>query len=264
VAAVQMQVGQSFEENLEEARKKVTEAAIKGAKVVVLPEYFYLPQMDDQSLETAASVTYDQTFELLMALSHEKQILLAACLIEPDAHLLYNTAFIFKDGELIGKQRKVHLTAKELELGISRGNSFDIIEIDQMKVGVLVCADVLYPEACRVLGILGCDIVFNPVVSFYHNPDITKEARDCIFISRAFDNTYFVIKASGVGKTPWGDKIVGRSLIASPWGVIERYTNENKPEIIVAELDFPLLRRLRDENYSLTDRVKEAYKPLFR
>ena len=263
VAAIQMRVGRSFEENLEEVERMVGVAAEKDATIVALPEYFYLPQVNNQPLEEAASETFDQTFKLLKELSREENILIEACLIENDSGLLFNTAFLFKDGEIIGHQRKVHVTAKEVKLGVSKWGEFAMVELDRLKLGVLVCADVLYPEACRVLGLLGCDIVFNPVVSFFNDVDVTKDARDCLFVSRAIDNDYFLIKPSGIGKTPWGRKIVGRSLIASPWGIIARYENENVPQVLTAALDLNLLRQLRRENYSLTDRVKNAYKPLF-
>ena len=262
VAAIQMRVGRSFDENLREVQKMVPEAAEKGATIVALPEYFYFPQVDDQPLEEAASLTFDQTFKVLKDLSHEKRILIEACLIENDSGSLFNTAFLFKDGKVVGRQRKVHVTAKEVKLGVSKWDNFETVELDRLKLGVLVCADVLYPEACRVLGLFGCDIVFNPVVSFFNDVDVTKDARDCLFVSRAIDNDYFLIKPSGIGKTPWGRKIVGRSLIAAPWGVIARYENENVPQVLTAELDLDLLRQLRRENYSLTDRVKNAYKPL--
>jgi predicted amidohydrolase len=262
VAAIQMRVGRSFEANLEEVKRMVNAAAEKGATIVALPEYFYLPQVNDQPLEEAASETFDQTFRVLNELSREREILLEACLIERDSGSLFNTAFLFRDGEVVGCQRKVHVTAREIELGISRWDGFDMMEINQLKLGILVCADVLYPEACRVLGLFGCDIVINPVVSFYHDVDVTKDARECLFVSRAIDNDYFLIKPSGIGKTPWGRKIVGRSLIVSPWGVIARYENENRPQVLTAALDLNLLRKLRRANYSLTDRVKAAYKPL--
>ncbi len=264
VAAIQMRVGGELEANLDEAERMISEATARDAKIILLPEYFYLPPINDRPLGEVADETFERAVSHLMKISRDEDVTVGACVIERDGERHFNTLFLFKQGEILWRQRKVHATAKEVKLGVSRWDRFDVVEVDGLRIGGLICADVLYPEACRVLGLLETDLVLNPVVSFYHDVDLTKDARECMFISRAIDNDYFLIKASSIGKTPWGRKIVGRSLIASPWGLLAKYRDENTPQVLTAALDLNLLRRLRADNYSLTDRVKDAYRSLVR
>ncbi|MHC1580010.1 MAG: carbon-nitrogen hydrolase family protein, partial [Candidatus Alkanophagales archaeon] len=204
----------------------------------------------------------------LRRLSAEYDVVLAGTVLEKEERggagaKYFNTCLVYDGGELLLKQRKVHLTEGEERWGLSCGDSFSVASCRRgFKVGVLVCADVLYPEAGRLLGLLGADVVINPVISRFHENDPTKDARQCIFVARAYDNSFFILKAGGVGVSPFGNKAVGRSLAAAPWGLLAKPKDENEPEVIVVRLDIELLRRLRSENYSLVRRNKKAYEPL--
>jgi predicted amidohydrolase len=170
---------------------------------------------------------------------------------------------VYESGKLIGRQRKVNVTQNEglwglgstqfldaeaSRLGSTPRKKFEIFKSRFGNLGVLVCADVLHAECCAELR--GADIVFNPVVSKYRKKDATAVGRIAMFIARAYDNGYFILKAGGVGKTSFA-RIVGRSLIAAPWGIVACARNENSAENIIAELDVNLLRKVRNENEAL-------------
>ena len=260
-ASIQMRVGRSLDENLGEAGRLITEATDRGVEVACLPEYFSAPGVTVSSKSTQAKV-YQRTIEFLKDTSKTHEILLAGNTIESREDGYYNTCYIFECGELLGKHTKVHLTEGEERFGLKHGVEFPVFEGKVGTVGVLVCADVLYPEAGRILGLKGVDIVFNPVVSFFKEEDPTKEARNSIFISRSYDNGFFILKAGSVGKSPFGTMIAGRSLIAAPWGILSSAKDEFESEVVLATLDKKKLQKIRKENYSLYRRVKEAYSPL--
>ncbi|MDY6864753.1 MAG: carbon-nitrogen hydrolase family protein [Halobacteriota archaeon] len=260
-ASIQMRVGRSLDENIDEAARLIADAANRGAEVACLPEYFSTPGVTVPSKSTQAKV-YPRTIEFLKDASMTHEILLAGNTIELREDGYYNTCYIFDRGDLIGKHTKVHITKGEERFGLKHGSEFKVFGAGKFNVGVLVCADVLYPEAGRILGLKGADIVFNPVVSFLKEEDPTKEARNSIFIARSFDNDFFLLKAGSVGKSPFGTSIAGRSLITSPWGILSSARDEFEPEVILATLDMKMLHKIRKENYSLYRRVKEAYCPL--
>lgn len=260
-ASIQMRVGRSLDENLSEAGRLIAEAVDRGAEVACLPEYFSTPGVTVPSKSTQDKV-YKRTLEFLRDASKAHEIILAGNTIELREDGYYNSCFIFECGLQIGKHTKVHLTEGEGRFGLKNGKDFSVFESKIGTIGVLICADVLYPEAGRILGLKGADIVFNPVVSFFKEEDITKGARNSIFISRSYDNDFFILKAGSVGKSPFGSKIAGRSLIASPWGILASAKDEFKSEVLLAALDMKLLKKIRKENYSLYRRVKEAYSPL--
>jgi predicted amidohydrolase len=276
-ALVQMEVGKTFEENLSRAKRLVEEAVTDRGNevvdVVCLPEYFFAGSFQEKTPVDVYRETNEKTEALLKQTSQDYGLIVVGTVIEAEAEAnintaknvqLFNTCMFYENGKLIGKQRKVHLTEGERTWGLYNSNVFEVVNSRIGKLGALVCADVLHPEAGRVLGVKSASIVFNPVISRFIERDVTKSARECIFVSRAYDNGYFVLKVGGPGFSPFGSKIAGRSLVASPWGIIASAMDENKEEIIVAHLDMSLLNKCREENVSLreSERVKEAYKPL--
>jgi N-carbamoylputrescine amidase len=121
-----------------------------------------------------------------------------------------------------------------------------------------VCADVLYPEAARILALQGAEILINPVLSPFREVDNTKEARDAIFIARAYDSGAFVLKAGGFRR----GAIAGRSLVAAPWGLVARYADDFAEALLVADLDFERLHDFRKHQASFPARRPEAYEGL--
>ena len=258
-----MRVGRSLDENFKEAEILTEQAADEGAKAICLPEYFFTPSKINSFPPSGYSKVQKRIIDFLKGVSKDYKLVVAGNILEESIEGGYfNTCLIYENGKKIGMQRKVHPTEREEKFGLKHGDEFEIFNSKIGKLAVLVCADVLYPEAGRVLGLKGADIVFNPVVSFYVEDDVTKQARSCLFVGRCYDNGYFLIKAGGVGKSLSGNKIVGRSLITAPWGVLASAKNEDKPEVLIANLDMDLLHKVREENYSLTRRTKEAYEPL--
>ncbi len=265
VALIQMRIGDEFHRNIKNAEMMIENASSKGAEIICLPEYFFADCFIGRKTEDVYEQTTDKVRELLETLSRDYNIIIAGTALEKAVdkkERYFNTCFVYENGKLILKQRKVHLTEGEERWGLSSGESFLVGRCRYGNIGVLVCADVLYPEAGRVLGLKRAEIVMNPVVSKFFENDLTKEARRSIHISRAYDNSFFIIKVSGVGRSPFGHDAVGRSFVASPWGIIKDAEDERKTEIILARLDMDLLREISKDNYSLTRRNKKAYVPL--
>jgi len=259
-AAIQVQKDKEVKKNFKRIEKLIERAISKNSDIICLPEYF---SMDSNFLKTLDENKED-TLSFLKDISQKYGIIILGNVLEEIEERYYNIAYIYEKGSLIGKQVKIHPTRGERALGITPGREINAFESSIGRIGVLVCADVLYPEMCRILGLMNIDIVLNPVVSFYRDTDPTKDARRALYISRAYDNSYYIIKAGGIGKSITGLKIVGRSLIVAPWGILKYSTDENKEEVVTADLDIDLLKEIRKENYSLTDRVPEAYKLLIK
>ena len=64
-------------------------------------------------------------------------------------------------GEVIN-YRKVHLSGAE-NVVFSPGTTLDVVaEIGGIKIGLLICADISYPEAARELALKGADLIIVP------------------------------------------------------------------------------------------------------
>lgn len=247
-----MQIGNSLAQNLETARKSIEDAATGGVEIVCMPEYFFAaPRVI--SLQKFHDETYGEVIEFIENISKDRDLTIASNVIEHSGGRYYNVCVVYESGKLIGRQRKVNTTQNEGLWGLSGGKGFEIFKSRSGNLGVLVCADVLHAECCAELR--GADIVLNPVVSKYREKDATAVGRIAMFIARAYDNGYFILKAGGIGSTPFA-RIVGRSLVAAPWGIVACARDENTAEIVTAELDVNLLRKVRNENEALTTENK--------
>lgn len=215
---------------------------------VCLPEYFLLPTESVDYLLYASR--YDGNTKYLSRLSNELDTtLIAGTVIEKNGSSFYNTSYVYRRGEKLAAYRKRYPTDKEQEHGIVPGNKFIVFETDGLKVGVLICADVLRKEAFIKMGRLGADIIFIPTISPLLKDDspFKKQVRDeMIFVAGARLANAFVVKTCGLGDI-FGNPLNGRSLVAAPWGIIWQVSpeNEQRPRIQSQILDIDELREFR-------------------
>ncbi|MCL4852545.1 MAG: hypothetical protein KJZ78_14340 [Bryobacteraceae bacterium] len=119
-----------------------------------------------------------------------------------------NTAFLLgRDGREIGRYYKVNLPLQES--GRKRGDHFPVFETPDLGgVGMLICYDMVMPEATRSLALGGADIVFVPTLggAAFGERDMSRAA----FRTRAVDNfIYLVVSHRG-----------GGAMIISPQGKV--------------------------------------------
>ena len=79
---------------------------------------------------------------------------------------IYNAGSLFgPDGNLIGTQKKIHLTDFEVKLGIKRGNKMEVYSLPFGKVVCPICMDATYFETFRIAREIGADIVILPIAN---------------------------------------------------------------------------------------------------
>lgn len=64
-------------------------------------------------------------------------------------------------GRLMGRQRKVHLFGYEKSIA-KPGSEYPIFESGNVKFGVIVCHDAVFPEVARIFALEGAEILFAP------------------------------------------------------------------------------------------------------
>lgn len=79
---------------------------------------------------------------------------------------IYSAGSLFgPDGNLIGTQKKMHLTDFEVKLGIKRGNKMEVYPLPFGKVVCPICMDATYFETFRIAREMGADIVILPIAN---------------------------------------------------------------------------------------------------
>jgi predicted amidohydrolase len=79
---------------------------------------------------------------------------------------IYNAGSLFgSNGNLIGTQKKIHLTDFEVKLGIKRGNKMEVYSLPFGKVVCPICMDATYFETFRIAREIGADIIILPIAN---------------------------------------------------------------------------------------------------
>ena len=143
VALYQMRDRKDVRLNINAAFSKITSTK---ADFFCLPEYFPIPSdyKNSKTVEDAWVEISLPTIEMLKKASTKfKGYIIGGSIVEKDEGKYYNTCFVFKDGEVIAKYRKMNLVDEEMRLDLSRGESTVSINTDFGRVGILICADCL-------------------------------------------------------------------------------------------------------------------------
>lgn len=242
VAAVQCRVGKrlTLEEKLHIFKRR--------PDFICLPEYSLIDSSVPDFLR--AALTVRENLQYLKNLSND----FAACLIggsvvEAEGDSLYNSSYLFDCGMEIGRYRKLNPVSGEVNKGILPGDKLFVIDVDDVRIAVLICADALNIGLFEVLGTKDVDIIFIPTTSPYRPGESKSEKRkrdEDIYLAGAQRADAYLVKTCAVG-TLFGKPLQGRSLIAAPWGILERvnYYSEANECLLTAILDIEELREFR-------------------
>lgn len=215
---------------------------------VCLPEYYQVTP--DQPDYHRAALTTHEHLEYLAGLSSDLgTCLIGGTVIEPDGDRLYNTSFIINRGNRLVGYRKRYPVPGELQKGISAGDRAVVYDIEGVRIGLLICGDVFYPELYRELAMRSADVIFIPTTSLFRPADSLSQKRQRdrqYFLSGAEMAGAYVVKVCGVGSI-FGKPLQGRSLIASPWGMITQVerAGEQTPRLLTVTLDIDEIREFR-------------------
>jgi predicted amidohydrolase/ribosomal protein S18 acetylase RimI-like enzyme len=181
---------------------------------------------------------------------------------------LFNAAHLFTPNGRVFRQKKVHLTETEkASYQMSRGHGFYVYHTDFGNIAILVCYDVEFPEAARVLAENGAQILFVP--SCTDERQGFCRVRYCAQ-ARASENQIYVAMASTVGNLPDVPSMAthyGQAAIMTPSDYffardgIAAEGNVNQEQMVIADLDLNLLeeRRINGTVLPLNDLIKDAY-----
>jgi predicted amidohydrolase/GNAT superfamily N-acetyltransferase len=181
---------------------------------------------------------------------------------------LFNAAHLFTPNGLVFRQKKVHLTPTEKgPYQMSRGHGFYVYHTDYGRIAILVCYDVEFPEAARVLAEGGAQILFVP--SCTDERQGFCRVRYCAQ-ARASENQIYVAMASTVGNLPDVPHMAthyGQAAILTPSDYffardgIAAEGNVNQEQMVVSDVDLDILeeQRVNGTVIPLNDLIKDAY-----
>lgn len=275
VAATQMSCSNNISDNIAKAEKLVREAAAQGAQIILLQELFETPYFCQK--EKADYYPYATELEENQAINHfkgiakELAVVLPISFYEKKNYARYNTvAIIDADGEVLGKYRKSHIPdgpGYEEKFYFNPGDTgFKVWKTKYAKIGVGICWDQWYPEAARVMTLMGAELLFYPTAIGSEPQDGSIDSKDhwqMCMRGHAASNLIPVVASNRIGKEEDEDSSInfyGSSFIAGPQGNKIAEASRDEETVLVSEFDLDALESQRIEWGIFRDRRPELYR----
>ena len=249
----------NVEANVAKAVGQIAEAAANGADMVVFPELFstgyHLDTVGPKMTEYAAMD--ESTIEALSKAARENNCYVVAgiAMLHGLVGVPFNSAvFIDRTGEVQGSFDKVHLWALE-RFYFRSGDEFPVFETEFGRVGIIICYDLGFSEAARVLALRGAELILCPSAWCVEDMDIWHTNVPC----RALENTCFVAAVNRFGREGEDLYMPGHSMVCEPRGHRIAYVEEEAEAILYADIDFDEVRKNRVTSPYLRDRRPDTY-----
>ena len=266
VGLVQLNTRSDQAANLAIIERLIGEAAARGARFVMLPEY--APYLGPKEGKNASAETVPGPLtERYAALARRYDIYLhAGSMVErtetPGRNA--NTTIVFDpSGAIIAKYRKIHLfdieipgkvSAKESDT-VAPGDEIVTVEIEGITFGLAICYDVRFPELFRLLALKGAEVLCNPAAFTLYTG---KDHWEVLLRARAIENQAWMLAAAQTGAHEPNAACYGRSMVIDPWGIVTAQASDGVG-VIVTEIDTALVAKQRLEVPSLANRQPAVY-----
>jgi predicted amidohydrolase len=236
VAACQIdpQLGE-VEGNLERIRRAVGEAAAAGAMLAVLPEaavtgYAFGSLAEARPVaRRAGAVAHD----VLVGLAEVHRMTVICGTLEAQGDEVFNAALVATpDGERY-TYRKMHLPYLGVDRFTTPGpDAPAVIDVGGLRIGVLICYDLRFPEAARMCALDGADLIVLPT-----NWPVGVDFHPGIFApSRAAENHCYLLACDRVG-TERGTTFIGRSVLVDYDGHQLAVASDTQEELLLGDID---------------------------
>lgn len=230
LALVQMRVeGGAKDANLSRAERFISEAAVAGADVVLLPEALNLGWTHRSARTLADEIPGGESCERLRTAAKRHAVFVCAGVIERAGARLFNSAVLFDPaGGLLLHHRKLN----ELEIAHDLYAAGDRLGVAATRVGtfgLMICADGFAPgqTVSRALALMGADVILSPCAwAVPSDHDNAREPYGRVWLDNygpvARENRLWIAGCSNVGPItdgPWaGRACIGCSLVVGPEG----------------------------------------------
>ncbi|MFH1538779.1 MAG: carbon-nitrogen hydrolase family protein, partial [bacterium] len=184
---------------------------VRGADLVCLPEAWVVAMAMDEKREKALLEEFCG-----IAAAGGFALITGGLFIVHGDRIADICHLIGADGKLMGTVKKVF---PSFPIGERKycagGDKLPVFEVGGVKIGILICVDLFYPEFARSLARRGAEVIFNPSniieqrIGLWHS----------LAAARAAENTVYVVFSNNT-KTEYRDErpVRGGSAVFAPWG----------------------------------------------
>ncbi|MDR1827536.1 MAG: deaminated glutathione amidase [Methylobacteriaceae bacterium] len=239
----QIFVSREWTENADTCVSLMREARGNGADLLLVPEGIIARDIREEGIAVRTAQALDGPFmQRIMAESKATGITFMGTIHVPaEPGRVYNVFVAVRGGELIAAYRKLHLydAFSSLESDtVTPGTEVPpLVEVAGVKIGLMTCYDVRFPELARRLAVDGADVLALPA-AWVRGP-LKEYHWQTLVTARALDNTCYVLAAGECGP-----RNIGASMAVDPLGVVFARAGE-APALIYADIDLKRLEHAR-------------------
>ena len=278
VAATQMACTDNADDNINKAIEIIRTAKQKGANIILIQELFsslYFPcNNDPENFKLALPFENNPILEKMASIAKELDVVLPVSFFEKDNNTYYNSlAVINADGTIMDRYRKSHIPdgpGYEEKYYFHPGNTgFKVWDTKFGKIGVGICWDQWYPEAARIMALMGAEMIFYPTAigSEPDSPEMdSKNSWQIVMQGHAAANSIPVIASNRTGietNEKFSMTFYGSSFITDECGEKVEECSRDQEEIIVHEFDLDSVSLYRSSWGFFRDRRTDLYKNIF-
>lgn len=223
--------------NLSKILQWTRTAAKRDAKLIAFPECAltgYAFDSLEEGTQFAESLAGPSS-QAIADVCRETGIYVAAGFIESEAGKFYNSVMLVGPEGVVGSYRKVHLPFIGIDRFLSPGDRpFQVFELPFGKVGLNICYDISFPEAARVLKLMGAELI----VLVTNWPPGAWRSPEFVVSTRALENHLFYAAVNRVGEER-GWQFIGRSKVVDCNGDTLAEASPNAEELLVVGVELP-------------------------
>lgn len=271
ISIITVAVAQTFytddvKRNYARAEQMIEEAAKKGAKLIVFPEF--MNYAVESAPEYSEPVPDGETCRFIakMAQKHKMWVNLGS-IHEKSDDKPYNTSVLFSpDGEINAIYRKLHLadmrSSKEARQSnesdkLNKGDKIVVTDTSLGKIGMSICYDIRFPELYRLMSDKGAKIICHPACFGMSTGSAHWEV---LLRSAAILNHCYILASDHCGRRPNGARLWGHSMIIDPFGTVIAEAGQEKEALLVADIDLDYCDETKECLGCMNNRRTDIYK----
>ncbi|WP_367324595.1 carbon-nitrogen hydrolase family protein [Streptomyces sp. HUAS ZL42] len=245
----------SVVENLKVLDEAAGRAGAAGAGLLVAPEMFLTGYAIGDDIARLAEPADGDSADAVAEIAGRHGLAVAYGYPERSAGVVYNSAqLVSADGARLANYRKTHLFGSFERDHFTPGEQPVVqAELEGLRVGIMICYDVEFPENVRAHALAGTDLLVVPTAQMHPFQFVAES----VVPVRAFENQMYVAYVNRVGQE--GEfEFVGLSTLAGPDGVARTRAGRGE-ELVLADADPVALAASREANPYLQDRRPGLY-----
>ncbi|MFD7443071.1 carbon-nitrogen hydrolase family protein [Streptomyces sp. NPDC059909] len=250
--------------NLEILDAHAARAAAAGAGLLICPEMFLTGYAIGDAVPRLAETADGASAQAVAEIAARHGIAVLYGYPErgtgADAERVYNAAqLVGADGTRLANYRKTHLFGCFEQERFTPGDEPVVqAELGGLRIGLLICYDVEFPENVRAHALAGTDLLVVPTAQMHPFQFVAEK----LVPVRAFESQMYVAYVNRTG--PEGEfDFVGLSCLAGPDGIARARAGHGE-ELVIGDADPDFLAASRAANPYLRDRRPGLYASLAR